>query len=65
MPTTHCYRQGGTGCGGYEWVTKRVMELAYLAMFLNTKRVPGREPVMTDSGTLESEQPIHRIWGRR
>ena len=34
----------------------------YLAMFLWTKISPGLDPVTTDSGTLESEQPIHNTY---
>ena len=34
----------------------------YLAMFLWTNMSPGLEPVITDSGTLESEQPIHSTY---
>ena len=31
-------------------------------MFLWVNKTPGLEPVMTDSGTLESEQPIHNTY---
>ena len=33
----------------------------YFATFRWTKITPGLEPVITDSGALESEQPIHRV----
>lgn len=34
----------------------------YFAIFRWTKISPGLEAVMTDSGTLESEQPIQRVY---
>jgi len=36
----------------------------YLAIFLWTNKSPGLEAVTTDSGTLESEQPIHNTYQR-
>jgi len=36
----------------------------HLAMFLWTNNAPGLEPVTTEAGTLESEQPIHSTYQR-
>ena len=41
---------------------RKKCRVTYLAMFLWTKISPGLDPVITDSGTLESEQPIHNTY---
>ena len=48
------------GVGG-KWQETARGEGAYFAMLRCTKMSPGREAVMTDSGTRESAQPIQRI----
>ena len=47
--------------GTLEWENRALIK-TYLAMFLWTKISPGLDPVTTDSGTLESEQPIHSTY---